>query len=263
MISRLSRIAVPCIALLCIACGGAPFSVQPSDDDASPGIVDPAVEASVPDDDASRTGIARDLEQRDAQATESSTDPDSSDPPPDSQTATGPDAKTVLPEASVDSAPEARPISTCETICLGCCDESDNCQEGTNSSACGVSGASCVACSAGESCQKGTCSTAPPEACAPVVHSDGFGQSFTDCAAPGDYSQTLAVEACQAYASMGVLPSTAIVCAVTTCEGIPVIEFNNEACILWSWSGNTAGHAIEGDVGGPCVCPTSTSAPWS
>jgi len=50
------------------------------------------------------------------------------------------------------------PYGPCTPVnCKGCCDASGVCNSGTEASACGVSGGTCFACSAGTSCAAGTC----------------------------------------------------------------------------------------------------------
>jgi hypothetical protein len=100
------------------------------------------------------------------------------------------------------------------------------------------------------------------DGCALVQHADGYGQSFSDCVPFGTYSLQLALDACEAYAQSGVILPDATVCEPTTCGGAEVVEFDNEACILWEYSGPAMGFAAEGSVGGPCVCPTVGGTGW-
>ena len=236
----MNRIAA--VALFALAaCGGAPFTVS-----------EQSAALEVADDSGSApTKVAQEHE-------------DAGDPPSDDAGRNEASAPDAGPPATVCQ------VGACENACPNgsprCCtgkDVTPGVPGITSDGVCGcVADRGVGACVAAEADAAPPAADAAPEACSPLTHSNGYGESFQDCAPLGDWTQTLAAEACQTYANQGNVPSTAVVCALTECGGVPAIEFDNEACILWSWSGASAGHAIEGTLGGPCVCPTTSSATW-
>ena len=97
------------------------------------------------------------------------------------------------------------------------------------------------------------------EACAPVMHANGFGGGWTSCEPRSAYSAELAMEACASYFG----PDAGVPCHLATCgNGVLVVEGQNAACIAWAYAGPVAGYAVEGANQGPCVCPTSAGMAW-
>jgi hypothetical protein len=98
-------------------------------------------------------------------------------------------------------------------------------------------------------------SSAPTEAevdaCTPVLHSNGLGQSWTDCVPLGTYNEAQAKKAC--WAAVG--PAS----AMSLCNVTPSC---NEAVFyavgIWSYAGATAGYVSSM----PVTCPTVSSPMW-
>jgi hypothetical protein len=98
-------------------------------------------------------------------------------------------------------------------------------------------------------------SSAPVEAevdaCTPVLHSNGLGQSWTDCVPLGTYNEAQAKKAC--WAAVG--PAS----AMSLCNVTPSC---NEAVFyavgIWSYAGATAGYVSSM----PVTCPTVSSPMW-
>jgi len=132
----------------------------------------------------------------------------------------------------------------------------------------------------GDAADGGTCATlgCPTAVCCSggagpacqVLHSNGVGQAFYDCAPLGDYSQTLAVEACVAYvgaANSGdcTTPQSAYVCTVTPDAGVgpaeaicTVGEPSTIECACWTFQG-VDGYVYQAPTAGaPCYCPLAT-----
>ena len=102
------------------------------------------------------------------------------------------------------------------------------------------------------------------EACSPVTHSDGLGQSWSDCAPLGTYDQAEAQAACSAWAAVNG-SSGALGCSVSICpDGASTIVYwlSTEATCAanWVYQGAATGHV--GPVGIGCMCPTQSDPSW-
>jgi|SRR5271155_2748710 len=100
--------------------------------------------------------------------------------------------------------------------------------------------------------------TETSDACTPVTHSNGVGQTWTDCVPLGTYNETQALEACGAFAASvngndGICtysnqfndcsPNTAV--TTTTTMGV------------WAYAGGSVGHVARSG------CPTSSDPTWN
>jgi hypothetical protein len=182
-----------------------------------------------------------------------------------------------------DCQPAAPDLNGCETPlttptnCSGCgiaCDTAHSTGAGCSGTTCTYSG-----------CQSGwsDCNSAAPNAagcecnspaccdggaCQPQ-HSDGFGDTFYDCTPLGQYTSTLALEACTAYTG------NAHECASFPCRnpGMGPIICSSQAlskdCLCWSFGGSNVGLVDNaggppGDAGTNCFCPSAAAGdtPW-
>jgi hypothetical protein len=94
------------------------------------------------------------------------------------------------------------------------------------------------------------------EACTLVAHTNGIGQSWSDCAPLGTYNQTEAEQACEANAH---LHGAASACVVNDCDGpvaVAVCDVDVDVlgfCTCWTFAGPAAGrvlsHACDVDAG--------------
>lgn len=66
------------------------------------------------------------------------------------------------------------------------------------------------------------------ETCAPVMHSDGIGQSWQDCVPLGTYDEQQALAACR---------SSGRSCAAVTCGGDAGAQAVCSACACWTFAG--------------------------
>jgi hypothetical protein len=110
----------------------------------------------------------------------------------------------------------------------------------------------------------GCCSTA-----CQTTHSNGLGQAFYDCTLPGipgnpsRYSQTLAVEAGQAWdSSVGFVGQCTYGVPLTPTNVWVVVSAAKNQCAVWLYLKNLAGHVwvTDGDINS-CLCPADASAP--
>jgi hypothetical protein len=92
---------------------------------------------------------------------------------------------------------------------------------------------------------------------APVVHSNGLGQTFSDCAPLGTINVTQALEACDAYTSDAGACSIYLTCSA----GSELCAGNATNCACWRYDGNTAGHVAT--MSGGCNCIGSSSPTWN
>jgi hypothetical protein len=107
-----------------------------------------------------------------------------------------------------------------------------------------------------------TSSTSSTTSTTTCTHSNGLGQTYTDCHAlgtPGDestYTQTMAMEAATAWNSTGAT-STA------SCGGsLVVFNSTGTATAGWQYTGSAAGHVnlVPGSNG---ICPATTDPTWN
>lgn len=97
--------------------------------------------------------------------------------------------------------------------------------------------------------------------CESVMHFDGLGQTFYDCAALGAYSQTLADEAANAWARGH---GNVNVIAVTCTNGDLAVEAGDGSTwAVWTYNGSTKGHVSSGagTLGGG-TCPSLSDQTW-
>jgi hypothetical protein len=88
-------------------------------------------------------------------------------------------------------------------------------------------------------------SDAPAEAPCSVVHDDGLGQHWTDCAALATYNDTEAMAACNAWLAANPTPASCYVAA-----NQEVIISTQTFCMKWVYSGGYPGF-VQG--GGGCL----------
>ena len=87
------------------------------------------------------------------------------------------------------------------------------------------------------------------EACSPVTHSDGLGQSWSDCAPLGTYDQAEAQAACEAN---GGSP-----CVLNACGAVCDVDPHSPGyCSCWVYAGALAGH-VNNTAG--CTTPATAS----
>jgi hypothetical protein len=101
----------------------------------------------------------------------------------------------------------------------------------------------------------------PPDAndgCVPVVHSNGVGQTYTDCVPLNTYGPDEAAKACAAT-NVGTCGQNTVLCI-----GGPTIECTLMAgtCTCWSYTGPTAGRVDTSKAGALCACPAPTDPMW-
>jgi cysteine-rich repeat protein len=106
------------------------------------------------------------------------------------------------------------------------------------------------ACSSNQTCASGQCTGGTQCGMSqPVTHSNGLGQTWTDCTALGTYTQTQATAACTAStgsaSSCSILPcaNSQVVCSSTSC---------------WAYSGTGQGHVSTSGQ----ACPISADPSW-
>jgi hypothetical protein len=101
--------------------------------------------------------------------------------------------------------------------------------------------------------ETGQAEAGPVEACAPVTHSDGIGQTWQDCALLGTHDQAEAMAACQANGGTQ--------CVANDCGGsgssaiCDVDPHSPDYCSCWVYSGPLAGH-VDNTAG----CTTAVQA---
>lgn len=97
------------------------------------------------------------------------------------------------------------------------------------------------------------------DACAPAPHSDGFGQSFADCTPAGDYTEQLAVDACEAFTK----GTAGAACTPAACPEGPLVVCTSglpSSCACWVYGGSNVGHAREGNTPNDCPCGDMVAA---
>lgn len=108
------------------------------------------------------------------------------------------------------------------------------------------------------------CECATPGCCSgacQVVHSNGEGQSFYDCAPLGTYTQTQATEACTAFTNDSVqctLSST--FCSSST---YAVCSVSASTCRCWQYSGPNPGTVQSPSLGCSAQCGSASDPPWN
>lgn len=91
------------------------------------------------------------------------------------------------------------------------------------------------------------------EACAPIVHSNGVGQTWQDCAPLGTYDGSEAMAACAASGGS---------CQPANCAGgalLAICAPSGSDCTCWTFYGPGAGHVRAG-VG--CACALASDPVW-
>ena len=145
------------------------------------------------------------------------------------------------------------------------------CDTGTGAPSC--SGTACTyACNSGRAdCNASTapdtdgCECATPGCCSGVcqmVHSNGEGVTFYDCAAPGVYNQTQATEACTAFTnnrSQCAQSSNSCAGAVT----YAVCSVASSTCRCWQYSGPNPGTVQSPILGCSAQCGSATDPTWN
>jgi hypothetical protein len=102
----------------------------------------------------------------------------------------------------------------------------------------------------------------PPDAgdgsaCKAIVHFNGLGQTYTDCAPLGTYNADEAAKACAA-ADAGACTENTILCA-----NAPMECTSGNPCMCWTYGGTTAGRARASGAAAICQCPLATDPPWN
>jgi hypothetical protein len=93
---------------------------------------------------------------------------------------------------------------------------------------------------------------AASDVCVPVTHSNGIGQTWTDCVPLGTYNTMQALKACAAF--LGVSVPACNVSPVSDCGGGTV----SIAGGTWTYNGPNEGHVQTS----PNVCPSVASPMW-
>lgn len=126
--------------------------------------------------------------------------------------------------------------------CNGCCDSNDFCRGGNTNQYCGLAGAACGPCPAGQACQANRCAAATCNGC---VDQDGGCQPGNAPTACGRDAGTCAVCAGAQSCLLGQCTSTT--CGSQNCNGC----CDGTQCV-------TAGTSLKCGTGGsPCVACTS------
>jgi|CZKU01.1.fsa_nt_gi hypothetical protein len=101
----------------------------------------------------------------------------------------------------------------------------------------------------------------PPDAseggCTQVVHSNGEGQTYTDCVPKNTYGLDEAAKACAA-ANAGSCATQLIVCGPNDTEIVECATVTNASCTCWAYQPPNLGRARKTALTGSfCQCPTS------
>jgi hypothetical protein len=99
-------------------------------------------------------------------------------------------------------------------------------------------------------------SSSAVDACTPLVHSNGIGQTYLDCAPLGTYNVTTATEACAAWAA--TWGGSASSCSANSC-GLGAYD-GQEHWANWAYAAGGAGHVQLQIVDG---CPDFSSPTWN
>jgi hypothetical protein len=162
--------------------------------------------------------------------------------------------------------------TSCSGSCVNLQTDTSNC--GSCGNACSQSQAcvssQCVgtlsngsACTSNTQCVSGNCNGGTCAACS-AQHSNGTGQSYTDCSDPlgtpgnpATYNLTMATEAATAFAGSGTF-------TVTTCNGTGVVvAYTSTSFAVWSYQGSTAGYVFLAGILNPIACPSQSSPTWN
>src|SRR5271155_3117350 len=103
--------------------------------------------------------------------------------------------------------------------------------------------------------------TETSDACTPVTHSNGVGQTWTDCVPLGTYNETQAMKACAA-----VYDGDAGTCIpMSSWCGANVVVSNVTGCGTQVWNYQSVDVSRDGRVNASCndTCPQSTDAIWN
>lgn len=122
-----------------------------------------------------------------------------------------------------------------------------------------------VDCNASTAPDTDGCECATPGCCSgacQVVHSNGEGMSFYDCAALGTYNQTQAMEACTAFTNNSTqCAQSANSCAGTITYAVCSVAFST--CRCWQYSGPNPGTVQSSTVGCSTQCGAATDPKWN
>jgi hypothetical protein len=97
-----------------------------------------------------------------------------------------------------------------------------------------------------------------PDLCTGVVHDNGVGATYLDCAATSDPpTEQRALAACRAYlgAQGSCVPRN-------KCGSGAAICTEHGDCVCWAFSGPSAGHVLATGKGG-CDCPAISDPTWN
>jgi hypothetical protein len=101
----------------------------------------------------------------------------------------------------------------------------------------------------------------PPDAsdsgCKALVHFNGLGQTYTDCAPLATYNADEAAKACAA-ADAGACAENTVLCV-----NAPMECTSGNPCMCWTYGGTTAGRARVSGAAAICQCPLATDPLWN
>jgi hypothetical protein len=95
--------------------------------------------------------------------------------------------------------------------------------------------------------------------CKPVVHGNGLGQFYSDCAPLGTYNETEAAKACAAANQGACMANTALCGAGADME----CTTSANTCLCWTYLGANAGRARVSGAGVICQCPVASDPLWN
>jgi hypothetical protein len=102
-------------------------------------------------------------------------------------------------------------------------------------------------------------SSSAVDACTPLVHSNGIGQTYLDCAPLGTYNVTTATEACAAWAA--TWGGSASSCSSASCGvGSEGATDGQGHWANWAYESGNAGHVLLSTVDG---CDLSSTPTWN
>jgi hypothetical protein len=97
--------------------------------------------------------------------------------------------------------------------------------------------------------------------CTAVLHSNGEGQSYTDCTPRGTYSLDQAAKACAA-ADAGTCATQSIICGINDTETVECAT--GASCTCWTYQTPNIGHARKTQLAGTiCQCPLASDPFWN
>jgi hypothetical protein len=94
----------------------------------------------------------------------------------------------------------------------------------------------------------------------PLLHMNGLGQNYFDCAPLMTYNETQAQKAC-ASSTGDASACTANTMACQFVGGETLVCSNS--CECWAYSGSVAGRANNGGLGHLCSCPATIDPSWN